>query len=63
MNSSKIGKLLLQRKPNESISIGDDIVVTITEISGSRVQVQITAPKETKVFRSETQKKKEVASS
>lgn len=36
--------LVLTRKPNESIRIGEDIVVTIVSVRGRRVQVGVSAP-------------------
>lgn len=37
--------LVLSRKANESIQIGDDIEVTVLEIRGDQVRLGITAPK------------------
>jgi len=45
--------LILSRKLDESITIGKDIVITITKIEGSTVQVGIEAPREIKVYRQE----------
>ena len=45
--------LVLSRKRNESILIGDDIVITVAEIRADRVRLAITAPKETPVHRQE----------
>lgn len=45
--------LVLTRKRNESIAIGDQIVVTIVEIRGDKVRLGIQAPKEVPVHRSE----------
>lgn len=45
--------LLLTRKPNQSIHIGDDIVVVIIDIKGGQVKLGVEAPKETKVWRNE----------
>lgn len=38
--------LVIPRKKNESIVIGDSIVVTVIEIRGDKVRLGITAPKE-----------------
>ncbi|MDR2741802.1 MAG: carbon storage regulator CsrA [Treponema sp.] len=45
--------LILSRKINEKIMIGDDISVSIIEIRGDQVRLGVTAPKNVKVFRQE----------
>ena len=45
--------LVLSRKKNESIVIGDGIVVTIVEVRGDKVRLGIEAPKEVPVHRRE----------
>jgi carbon storage regulator len=45
--------LILSRKINEKIMIGDDISVSIIEIRGDQVRLGVTAPKNVKVFRRE----------
>jgi len=45
--------LILSRKVNEKIMIGDDISVSIIEIRGDQVRVGVDAPKKVKVFRQE----------
>lgn len=45
--------LVLSRKEDESIRIGDDVTVTIRKIEGNRVLVAIGAPRAVKVLRSE----------
>lgn len=45
--------LVLSRKPNESIVIGDDIEVKIVEVKGDYVKLGITAPKQIPVHRKE----------
>lgn len=45
--------LVLTRMPHESIMIGDDIKLTVLEVSGQRVKIGITAPRETAVHRKE----------
>lgn len=47
--------LILTRKPGQGFRIGDDIEITITEISGDKVRVGIDAPREVKILRSELQ--------
>lgn len=50
--SKSIG-LILSRKRDESIIIGDDIVVTVVGIRGDRVRLGIKAPKSVRVDRME----------
>lgn len=45
--------LILTRKTGQGFRIGDDIEITITEISGDKVRVGIDAPKEIKILRTE----------
>jgi carbon storage regulator len=45
--------LVLSRKKNEVILIGDQIRLTIVELDRGKVRVGIEAPKEVKVFREE----------
>ena len=45
--------LVLTRKKNESIVIGDDVNVVIVDIRGDKVRLGIEAPKETPVHRRE----------
>jgi carbon storage regulator len=45
--------LILSRKINEKIMIGEDISVSIIEIRGDQVRVGVDAPKAVKVFRQE----------
>lgn len=55
--------LILTRKENESIRIGDDVEVFVKEISGNRVVVGIKAPRDVLILRSELpdQDQREVA--
>lgn len=48
--------LVLGRKEQERILIGNDIVITIVRVKGSRVQVGIEAPKAIAVVRDEVVK-------
>jgi carbon storage regulator len=45
--------LVLSRKTNESIIIGENIVVTVVEIQGTKVRLGIAAPREITVHRQE----------
>jgi len=45
--------LVLSRKDDESIMIGDDIVITVIEIRGDKVRLGINAPIEIPVHRQE----------
>ena len=45
--------LVITRKHDESITISDNIEVTVLEISKDKVKIGINAPKEVKIYRSE----------
>jgi carbon storage regulator len=45
--------LVLTRKPNESVVIGDGIEVTVLEIHGNRVRLGFRCPPEIPVHRAE----------
>jgi len=45
--------LVLTRKTNESIMIGDDIEITVVAINDGRVRIGIDAPRSTPVYRRE----------
>jgi carbon storage regulator len=45
--------LILTRKLNESINIGDNVEVSVIEIKGDQVKLGISAPREIKVYRKE----------
>lgn len=44
---------MLTRRPNQSIMIGPDVVVTVLEVRGDQVRLGITAPREVSVHREE----------
>ena len=45
--------LILSRKIDEKIKIGDDITITLIDVHGDQVKIGIEAPKNVKVFRQE----------
>ena len=45
--------LVLTRRPEQSVIIGDDIEVVIVRVDGNRVRIGINAPKEVSVHRKE----------
>ncbi len=45
--------LVLTRKANQSIMIGDDIEVSVLAIMGEKVRIGIDAPRDVPVFRKE----------
>ncbi|QDU03100.1 Carbon storage regulator [Gimesia chilikensis] len=49
--------LVLSRKKNERIFIGDNIVITIVEIKGDKLRIGIDAPKDIPVDRDEVRKR------
>ena len=45
--------LILSRKINEKVMIGDDIAISIIEVRGDQVRIGVDAPKNVKVYRQE----------
>ena len=45
--------LVLTRKTNQSIMIGDDVEVTVLAVSRDKIRLGITAPKDIPVYRKE----------
>ena len=45
--------LILSRKIDQKIRIGDDIILTIIEVKGDQVKIGVEAPSDVKVYRQE----------
>ena len=45
--------LILQRKPGESLVIGENISISVVSIEGGRVRLAISGPQEISILRSE----------
>ncbi|MCA9215939.1 MAG: carbon storage regulator CsrA [Planctomycetales bacterium] len=45
--------LILSRKTNQQIHVGDDISITVVSVSGRRVKLGIDAPESVRIVRSE----------
>jgi carbon storage regulator len=51
--------LVLSRKPEESLSLGRDIKITVLGVNGNKVSIGIEAPRSLAVWRTEVLKKLE----
>lgn len=49
----RTGGLVISRRVDESIQIGDDITVQVVKIKGNSAKLRIIGPRATKVFREE----------
>ncbi len=47
--------LVISRKVDQTIEIGDEIKITIVDISGSYVKIGIDAPKTVKIWRNDSE--------
>jgi carbon storage regulator len=45
--------LILTRRPKQTVTIGNDITLTVLEIRGRQVRIGVNAPRETVVLREE----------
>jgi carbon storage regulator len=45
--------LVLTRKSNQSIMIGDDVEISVLSVMGEKVRIGISAPQDVPVFRTE----------
>lgn len=45
--------LILARKKNQSLRIGDNIIITVADIQGDQVRLGISAPKDIQILRQE----------
>lgn len=45
--------LILQRRPGESLRIGEEIEITVVAIEGGKVRLAVSAPKDVTILRSE----------
>jgi len=47
------GGLVLQRRPGQQISIGDNVVVTVIAARGDYVRLHLSAPRDVAILRTE----------
>lgn len=45
--------LVLSRKANESIKIGEGITITVTKVAGNRTSIAVKAPADVRILRGE----------
>ena len=45
--------LILTRRVNESLRVGEDVTVTVVAVKGNQVRIGINAPKDVEVLREE----------
>ncbi|MEC8556921.1 MAG: carbon storage regulator [Planctomycetota bacterium] len=53
--------LILSRREAESISLGDDIVLTIVAVGNDKVRIGVKAPPEVRILRNELEVEEQVA--
>jgi carbon storage regulator len=49
--------LILTRRPTQTVTIGNDVTVTVLEIRGRQVRIGVTAPRDIAVLREEIAEK------
>lgn len=45
--------LILSRKKDQRLRIGEDIIITVTRLQGDRVQLGVQAPEDVRILREE----------
>jgi len=45
--------LILARKKNQSVRIGDSIIITVVDVQGDQIRLGINAPQDVKILRQE----------
>lgn len=55
--------LILTRRHGESVRIGDDITVTVVELTGNQIRLGIAAPKDVLILREELTQREPAADS
>ena len=53
--------LILTRRPGETLTIGDDITVTVLGIKGCQIRLGVNAPKDVEVHREEIYRRVQAA--
>jgi len=51
--------LILTRRPQETIRVGDDVTITVLAVEGSKVRIGINAPRHITVDREEVHERKQ----
>jgi carbon storage regulator len=51
LSQEPMDMLILTRRPTQTLTIGNDVTVTVLEIRGNRVRIGVNAPRETAVLR------------
>ena len=52
-----VSMLILTRKVNESLRVGDDVTITVLGIKGGQIRIGINAPRDIEVHRQEVYEK------
>jgi len=51
--------LILTRRPQESIRVGDEVTITVLAVEGAKVRIGINAPRHVSVDREEVHERKQ----